>query len=570
MPQPWELNWDTPQAPKAQAPPRERPPWELNWEVPAQEYKREAVPSALPEDPAERAALRMRRQVSTPRDPRSPLAQLPTTVGRATESMGKTAHDLLTGELEPTPENVLPAATAVISPALRGAQMGARAAVESTLPRFTQGGLRQTAAEQLAGIPGVGAPIRRAADEAQEALAGRIIAAPTRPTGAPPNLGAAGDILTGAAQAEQKALKAAQPTALEWEEVAARLPPGIRDVLKGFPENAPGRLVGMAGTGASADLRALGALKTQVPAEAWPQVQGAFLHQLGLRPAAQVGQAATFDPMLMLNRYANELSAGGRGLIFGSPNKAPLRQHLDSLVADTKRLDATLGGIPTGTTLKGWAMLGGIGYPLEPTTALATLVGGRMLASWLSRPAPAASLSAWSKAYTRFMMEGGPAAASAFATATRNLANTTGTPIDPDKLVEAIRQGRPEPARPQRAGAGPSGFDPRGFDQIAPIIQQTMRMAPRGIGVEGMRRSTNVEYRPEPNEVPVPYWEQSKATEDWLGENWTLPRERLSEEAGLGDLEGPRGKALLESIRRELALADQMTAARSRPRPRRK
>ena len=83
----------------------------------------------------------------------------------------------MTGELPPTPENVLPAASMVLTPGVRGAAGAAQAvagtaqAAQAAMPRFMEGGPRtQLTAEVLARTPGVGGPIRKAAREAIETL----------------------------------------------------------------------------------------------------------------------------------------------------------------------------------------------------------------------------------------------------------------------------------------------------------------------------------------------------------------------------------------------------------------
>jgi hypothetical protein len=299
-------------------------------------------------------------------------------------------------------------------------------------------------------------------------------------------------------------------------------------------ENVIGHIVDMAGTGKGADVNALGRVRANVTHADWPEVQGAYMQALG-RNAQGV-----YDPMLMLDRYAKEISTGGRNLMFGD-SKAPggLRHHMDSLVNDRARL-AAIERIPERSShvqkalLAGWAIA-------DPISALLTVAGARAVAKYLANPATAAPIAQWSKAYVKIMHAGAtPAAIASYKIATDNLRNSLGGDIDTDKLNASLRTG----PKPQRS------TDPGVEGGIGDIVQATMKLAPGGIKPELMRQSENVEdrkyMRPEfPRQDET--WDDLKARKkreaEYKYHNEFLPSltpGKLGQEAGLADLEPQR------------------------------
>jgi len=509
--------------------------------APPQEHKKEAVPAVLPEDPSERAALRMRRQVSTPRDPNSPLAQLPAATGRALESAGKTAHDLMTGELEPTPENVIPAVASTITPVARGAATAAKAATGTVMPRFTESAAGQRAAEGLAGIPYVGKPIREAADKGLAAFEERAVTAGSRSTGGIPSQTQAGKTIIQGVKDERAFVpktgdiiedtgnysltrgKASKPNTdadLSWQ---------LRSVLKTNPENATGHLINMGGQTANADIKSLASLRANVDGESWKVVQGATFNKLG-EVADATRKTVTFDAMLALENYETKLSPAGKNIIFGKPN-TDYRRYLDSLVADNKRMDA-LRRIPERATVGGFAKVAGMaGWAMaEPVSALAAAVGARALAKIMSKPHTTAALAQWSKAYVRFFQSGGaPGGLAALKIATNNLRNTADVEIDESKLVGAMR--------------GPKAQKALDFDSQEGIINLTTKMAPNGIPWEKMRQSENVDNRPQPNMKARPF---TPAEDIAVGTEYNrtvsqIVPGRLGQEAGFNDILASKG-----------------------------
>lgn len=555
---PWEKFSPTESGPWDRFGGTEAGPWDRFSAAP-QEYKREPIPAALPEDPAERAALRVRRTVSTPRDPESPLATAPKRIGAEAERLGKVSHDLLTGELEPTPDVILPTASAVVTPAARGVVAAAKTAAEATLPRFAEGGLKGRVAERLAEVPYAGTPIREAAAKAEVDFAERAIEAIKRPTGALPSQARAGKTVAEAIQAE----KARTPASGTYEqrvvldeskprivqaEIPTDLPPRLRYIDKALDrgmkeESIPGHLIDLAGTGKAADINALGRIRANVTHAEWPEVQGAVLAKMG-----EVGKEG-FSATQMLRNFEG-LSPGGKNLLFGDSRAAgTLRNHIESLVADARRMEA-IARIPERATVPGTTGVALLAAT-SPMTALGTIVGGRVLANWLARPASAASLAAWSRAYTKFMAEGGtPASVAALKIATNNLNNTTGSNVTPGKIAKGIsvkppgftEQDLDEMKRaPGAAGTDPT-YDKLVWGELANIVRVTQKMAPRGLPVEKYRPTTNIEVRPEGGGPPLA--EQLKTVESdptyWLRTRFEQLGSPLARQLGSGDIDRPR------------------------------
>src|SRR5215204_5918372 len=378
----------------------------------------------------------------------------PTTVGEGVRQIGRDigkaaeigrdpyrradahAKGLLTGTIEPTPEEVMPWVTATITPVQRGTAAaiasvpgwkGAAPAVqtaETALPKYVEGGLKGAAAEKLAGMPFVGNPVRAAAAkplaeyEGQSTAAyekglehfGRAESAALRPTGAEPDLVKAGEILAQGAK-DQRAFVTPRGTVIEWNEQRTKLPPKFEAMIKGRPENNPARVIAMAeaGEGKAANFKDLAELRKNINSTDWRQVESASFAELGKVPTQDstgVIRSVEFDPITALRNY-EALPEAGRRILFGGP-KAPFRVHLDSLVADTKSLDALseslaarntqldpLRRIPQRSTIEGKIEAATMASSalVHPLVALASVIGARATASIISRPQTAAALA---------------------------------------------------------------------------------------------------------------------------------------------------------------------------------
>jgi hypothetical protein len=179
---------------------------------------------------------------------------------------------------------------------------------------------------------------------------------------------------------------------------------------------------------------------------------GAGLDELGFNPATNAFSLDKFvtawnkinpqvQPFVPAPGHGNNIRA-----IFemGSHIKSSMRERNTShtsnvlILWDLARDAALLGvGVATGA-VGGVSMLGGA----------AASVPAIVFMHWLASPARAASMSAWSRAYTAALGNPTPARIAGFNIATRNLANTLG--LDPAAVTRAVQQ-RMQGALPGRA-----------------------------------------------------------------------------------------------------------------------
>lgn len=339
------------------------------------------------------------------------------------DQAGKHAKGLMTGEVPPTPENVLPAASMTLNPTnlARGAVASAASGIAS-MPKYAGSGSQM--AEQLAGMPIVGKPIRDSATKAISEYDDLAMSA-VAPEGKIPTQ-------LGAGQTVQRALNTTREMKMA-EEGIDDLPWRVRHIAgrrAGVqPENVPGRLASMAQGGGPLNLNALSEIKAAVPPGEWDAVQRSILARMGKVEGG-------FDPSAMIRAYS-EMPAPSKGILFGSSQRSGLRTHLDSLAADAAKIERLRAMPESASVIKGGMMAAGAF--VEPMTTLASVLGGRVVAKFLSRPETAAPLAQWSKAFVRIMENGGtPGAMAAFKMATTNLENSTGEKIDIAKLIESL------------------------------------------------------------------------------------------------------------------------------------
>jgi hypothetical protein len=192
-------------------------------------------------------------------------------------------------------------------------------------------------------------------------------------------------------------------------------------------------LVDMAKSKHDVDVSAVAALRRFVPKEQQEAVQGAIVERLGR-------DAVGFSPGTWVRNYG-EMTPRAKNVLFGSDN--PLRTHLDAIETVSRaaptweRLEA---GGARGPLMKG-AIAGGAGLLLggpvvAPLAALGAYIPAKILSNGLAKPATAAPIAQWSKAYERVVRSGGgPQSIAAFTIATRNLNNTLGVEVDADKVL---------------------------------------------------------------------------------------------------------------------------------------
>lgn len=144
------------------------------------------------------------------------------------------------------------------------------------------------------------------------------------------------------------------------------------------PEAVFSRLVSYAGSKSSADLQRLRLAKEAMGRDAWEQVGSAVINRLGMAPDG------TFSPDRFVTAFGN-LSPRGRAELFAPDQHAAL-MDLNTVSQYVRDRVSRLGN-PSGTAR---GLIGGLGvshFLTEPVSAIASLVGTRLTAEALSRPA---------------------------------------------------------------------------------------------------------------------------------------------------------------------------------------
>ncbi len=212
-------------------------------------------------------------------------------------------------------------------------------------------------------------------------------------------------------------------------------------------------LVRMASNGPTGDLKALTMARAAVPKEAWQDVASTAISRLG------VNRKGEFDPAIFLNDFA-KLSDRGKTLLFKDVGSGDVLPHLNDIASVSKKfIEAGKLANTSGTAGHGAAMtmMGGsaagflTGSLIEPVTAISVVVGNNLMARALSKPASAAAVARWTRAYEALAKKPEPRSMAAFNLASRNLANTLNgqigsraQPADFLKAIQAPATGRAE------------------------------------------------------------------------------------------------------------------------------
>lgn len=210
-------------------------------------------------------------------------------------------------------------------------------------------------------------------------------------------------------------------------------------------EGITSALIRMAGNGAAGDLKALTMARAAVPKEAWQDVASTAISGLGK------DRKGDFSPALFLNDFA-KLSDRGKMFLFKDVGSGDVLPHLNDIAAVSKKfVEAGKLANTSGTAGHGAAMtmMGGTaagfltGSLVEPVTAISVVVGNNLMARALSKPASAAAVARWSRAYEALAKKPEPRSLAAFNIASRNLANTmnsqVGSRAQPGDFLKAIQ-----------------------------------------------------------------------------------------------------------------------------------
>jgi len=193
------------------------------------------------------------------------------------------------------------------------------------------------------------------------------------------------------------------------------------------------KLKTMAGSSSRADVEKLGQARKVMGADDWNEVASSVVGRMGR------DVEGNFSPRRFLTDYG-KMSDVGKNLLFKSGGKSQLADSLDDIARISSRFkDLEKYANPSGTSR---SVVGAIGAHLmgvEPLTMLKSVIGGRLLASYLANPAGASSIAKWSRANLLLNQAPSPARLAAFETATRNLISTTGANASVPDFLKALQ-----------------------------------------------------------------------------------------------------------------------------------
>lgn len=205
-------------------------------------------------------------------------------------------------------------------------------------------------------------------------------------------------------------------------------------------ESVIDRLMAMAGSSSRADTSKLMQARKVIGVGDWNEIASTVVSRLGRDVEGD------FSPQRFVTTY-NKLSPAGRNILFRSGGKGDLANHLDDIAKVSSRFkELQKFANPSGTARAGSGALIGTGTAVAPLLVVKALVGGRVLASLLSKPATAASVAKLARSQEALVASPSPARLAAFNTASRNLISTAGirnlTPADFIRALQGPIPGR--------------------------------------------------------------------------------------------------------------------------------
>lgn len=199
------------------------------------------------------------------------------------------------------------------------------------------------------------------------------------------------------------------------------------------------------------DLSKMNLLRRSMQSDEWDQLAGMTLQRLGQNNAGEFSTA-------FFAKNWNAMSPAARDMMFGKSGMGT-RQWIDDIMTVSKRMNETGAFRNTSNTARGALTGAGVlsaGYSIyDPMSALEAGVKTAGVAAplvyFLGRPATAASMSRWTRAYEHLITKPTTATLASVNVASRNLANqmgeAAGIKIDPSVFLKSL-QG-PVPARAQ-------------------------------------------------------------------------------------------------------------------------
>jgi len=197
------------------------------------------------------------------------------------------------------------------------------------------------------------------------------------------------------------------------------------------------KIVAMAGSKSTADMKLLGRVRGAIGADKWDEVSSAVIEKLGRAPDG------TFSPDRFIGPSGlGGLSAEGKQMLFRSTGKmshADSIEDIKTIALRWKSLSQFANPSGTGQTVIGASM--GTGLFLDPVTAITSVVGARVFATILAKPATARSTAAWARSYERAATVQTPASLEGFRRASQLLAmNVSQQAGRPDLLPQLTRE----------------------------------------------------------------------------------------------------------------------------------
>lgn len=205
------------------------------------------------------------------------------------------------------------------------------------------------------------------------------------------------------------------------------------------------KLKTMAGSSSRADISKLVQARKVMGSGDWNEVASTIVSKMGR------DIEGNFSPRRFLTDYG-KMSDAGKNVLFRTGGKSSLANSLDDIATISGRFkELEKYANPSGTSR---SMMGGLigaggfasvkaaiatGSIAEPLTMLTTVLGGRMLASYLASPSGASSIAKWSRANLLLNQAPTPARLAAFETASRNLISTTGANVSVPDFLKALQ-----------------------------------------------------------------------------------------------------------------------------------
>lgn len=251
------------------------------------------------------------------------------------------------------------------------------------------------------------------------------------------------------------------------------------------PERVLDRMMQLASSKGGADQATLMQARRAIGPEKWNEVTSAAIARMG-----RAAPEADFSGDRFVTAW-NNMSDRGRRTLFNSTGKPELAQNVQDIMTLSKNYKQLAAmGNPSGTGRVNAIMsaLGALGGAVAgtatigltaPISMLASVLGGRGIATALSNPVTARSAAQWSKAYVNAVKSGGsPASVTALAPATQRLADSIRklVPNAQGSIPAAANQDQQQQKRGGRikrrafddggevGGGDPGGGDPGGGD----------------------------------------------------------------------------------------------------------